>query len=250
MPVLDPETSPVLAPATAPKQPSVFEDFIDIFYAPRQVFARRKDGEFFLALVVVTLLTAAMGYLFYNLLEPAFSAMTDHAVAMAMKKNPQLKEEQMRAMRGFMEKSQAFGPIIGVPIAAIVGGLVLWVVAKFVDAKQTVGQAMTVSTYSMFPLLLSWIVMAVMALLVPADHVQGLQSYMLTPARFLNADTTNPGIIQGLMRIEPFTLWSAYITGVGVSETGRVSLAKGLTAAAILWVLATLLTAGPALLQG
>ena len=250
MAVLDPSTSPVLAPATAPKKPSVFEDFIDIFYAPRQVFARRRDGEFLTALVVLTILVALFGYLFYNLLQPAFSAMTDRAIETARQKNPAIREEQLRAMRGFMEKSQAFGPVIAVPLAALVGALGIWIVAKFFDARQTFGQALTVSTYSMFPVLLAWVAMAAMSFVVPAEQVQGLQSYMLSPARFLDADTTNQGVLTALMRIEPFTIWGAYITAVGISETGNVSLGKGLGAAAVVWVLGTLVQAGPAALQG
>ena len=250
MAVLDPSTSPVLAPATAPKKPSVFEDFVDIFYAPRQVFARRRDGEFVAALVVLTVLVALMGYLFYNLLEPAFSAMTDRAIETARQKNPQIREEQLQSMRGLMEKGQAFGPIIGVPIAAILGAVGIWIVAKFFDARQTFGQALTVSTYSMFPILLAWVAMAAMSLVVPAEQVQGLQSYMLSPARFLDAGATNPGVLAALMRIEPFTLWGAYITAVGISETGNVSLGEGLGAAAVVWLLGTLAQAGPAALQG
>ncbi|MFL5582262.1 MAG: YIP1 family protein [Gemmatimonadaceae bacterium] len=249
MAVLDPSTSPVLAPATAPKKPSVFEDFVDIFYAPRQVFARRRDGEFFAALVVLTCLVALLGYLFYSLLEPAFSVMTDRAVAAALKKNPTLREEQLRGMRGLMEKGQAFGPVIGVPIAALLGAVGIWVVAKFFDARQTMGQALTVSTYSMFPMLLAWITMAALSFVVPADQVQGLQSYMLSPARFLDANTANPGLLAALMRIEPFTLWGAYITAVGISETGKISLKQGIGAAAVVWLLGTLFSAGPALLQ-
>jgi hypothetical protein len=249
MSVLDPSTSPVLTPVTAPKKPSVFEDFVDIFYAPRQVFARRKDGEFFAALVAVTLLTAGLAFLFYNLLEPAFVAMTDRAIAQMVQKNPQMKPEQLAGMRGFMEKSQLFGGIVGVPIAAFLGGLGVWLVGKFFDAKQTFGQALTVSTYSLFPVVLSWIVMAAMSFMVSPDSVQGLQSYMLSPARFLDADATNPGLLIALMRIEPFTIWGAYITAVGISETGNVSLNKGLGAAAVLWLIGTLISAAPQAMQ-
>lgn len=38
----------------APRRVSIFEDFIDIFYAPSQVFARRINGNWFIPMVVVT----------------------------------------------------------------------------------------------------------------------------------------------------------------------------------------------------
>ena len=46
--------------ATPPKPAAWWEDFIDIFYAPSQVFARRANSGFFLPMVVVTLLVGVI----------------------------------------------------------------------------------------------------------------------------------------------------------------------------------------------
>lgn len=249
MAVLDPATSPLLDPVTAPPKPSVFEDFIDIFYAPRQVFARRRDGEFFLALVALVVVMGVFGALFYNLLAPGYDAMADMTIAQARAKDPRINDDAARAMRGFIEMTAKFGAVVFLPLAALLGALGIWIVGKFFDATHTFGQSLTVSTYSLFPLLIAAVVMAVMSFVVAPEGVQGLQSYMLSPARMLDAKTANPGLLAALMRIDPFQVWSAWITGVGISELGRVSLGKGLGAATVVWLIGTLLQAGPAAMR-
>src|SRR3954454_17138234 len=47
---------------SAPKTTSVWEDFIDIFYAPSQVFARRARSGFGVPMLVVTVLVCALGF--------------------------------------------------------------------------------------------------------------------------------------------------------------------------------------------
>jgi hypothetical protein len=47
-------------PAAAPPKASRWEDFIDIFYAPSSVYARRADSGLLLPIVVVTNLTGAL----------------------------------------------------------------------------------------------------------------------------------------------------------------------------------------------
>ena len=45
------------APAAAPRV-GIWEDFIDIFYAPSAVFSRRENGNVFIPLAVVTIAAA------------------------------------------------------------------------------------------------------------------------------------------------------------------------------------------------
>ena len=46
---------PSASPAASPASASVWEDFIDIFYAPSAVFARRSTSGFFIPMLVVTI---------------------------------------------------------------------------------------------------------------------------------------------------------------------------------------------------
>ena len=64
---------------------AIWEDFIDIFYAPSQVFARREHGNFWVPLIVVTLLAGVLFYLNSGLFRPMVDAEFDRAMATAMR---------------------------------------------------------------------------------------------------------------------------------------------------------------------
>src|SRR5688572_22813679 len=96
-------TSPSFDPApVAPAPPaSVWEDFIDIFYAPRQVFLRRIDGRFGLALLVNTVLIAVLYYMSSIVLASVFEAEMRRGMEAALRDNPQVTAEQMAGMQKF-----------------------------------------------------------------------------------------------------------------------------------------------------
>ena len=62
------------APVAVQPKASRWEDFIDIFYAPSSVFARRADAGFLLPMVVVTLLTGALFLMNSGTLSPMMDA--------------------------------------------------------------------------------------------------------------------------------------------------------------------------------
>ena len=85
------------APATAPPA-AIWEDFIDIFYAPSSVFRRRENGSFFVPLAVVTVLCAALFYLNSGVLQPVFDAEFDRGMATAMRQNPNIPPEAAKKL--------------------------------------------------------------------------------------------------------------------------------------------------------
>jgi hypothetical protein len=67
----------------AGRQPAVWEDFIDIFYAPSAVFARRTNGSFLVPMLVVTLFIGITFFLTAETLRPMFDAEFDRGMAAA-----------------------------------------------------------------------------------------------------------------------------------------------------------------------
>ena len=57
------------------RPPSVWEDLLEIFYAPRAVFERRRETPAFgLALIVFTVLVVGLSFAFRGAMEPVFDA--------------------------------------------------------------------------------------------------------------------------------------------------------------------------------
>src|SRR6186713_2722873 len=93
------DANSAVAPTMAPARAAVWEDFIDIFYAPSQVFARRVAGSVWVPLLVVTIALSVIIYAISGVLEPLMSAEFDRGMAAAMRTNQQLTPEMADQFR-------------------------------------------------------------------------------------------------------------------------------------------------------
>src|SRR6266550_4239673 len=93
-------TAAVMKPEVAPTA-AVWEDFVDIFYAPSYVFARRQNGNVWIPILVVTILMGTVYFMISGAMQPIFDAEFNRQAAAAMRKNPQLNAEAMERFRHF-----------------------------------------------------------------------------------------------------------------------------------------------------
>lgn len=234
----------------AERPPSVWEDLLEIFYAPTAVFQRRQETPAFgVALLVFVILIVVLSYAFQGLTEPVFDAEFKRGMAQAMKQNPQLTPEMAE---GFRQTSKKFVVVIVAAyglFAPLFLGLLLWVVGKLVESKAQLGQTMMVATYAMFPRVLEAVINAVQLLVLPEESITSRWSLTLGPGRFLNPDG-NLYLINILGRLDVFTLWITFIMGVGLSVMGKIPKTRAMIAAAIMWVVGALPAIWQAVRQG
>lgn len=226
----DATSTPTATPSSSPAAPraSFAEDFIDILYAPSQVFARRRDASPWPTILVVTGLVMVASYIFFTLLGPAFERDMLRAMADA-------PAEQRGAVMGFARWSTLFGAVVAVPVSVLVLGLVLWLVGKLFDADQPLRAAFLVVAFSWMPRVLESILTAVQAFVLDVNTLPSLAAASLSPARFVDT-VANPALAQVLSRLGPFVIWSYVIVAIGLKVTGRIGGAKAAIAAAIVWV--------------
>ncbi|HWA15989.1 MAG TPA: YIP1 family protein [Gemmatimonadales bacterium] len=227
------------APA-AVKQPSLWEDLLEIFYAPRAVFERRRETPAFgMALLVLVVLAVGLTLAFASITEPIFTAEFNRGMASAVKKNPQMTPEMIANARSV---SMKFTPAI-VAFFSVVGplliGLAAWLVGKIFESKAQLGQMMMVATYAMFPRLIEAILNAVQMLVLPEDGIKGRYSVSLGLGRFLDPDTQQL-LLSILGRVDVFTIWVTFIIAVGISVMGKIPMARAAIAAAVVWILGAL----------
>src|SRR5436190_23168243 len=103
-------------PTEAAKSATVWEDFIDIFYVPSQVFARRALSSPWLPMAVVTAAMAVLVYVNSGLLEPMMSAEFDRSIAATLRSNPSITPEAVANMRRMGLSIGQFGGIF-TPVA-------------------------------------------------------------------------------------------------------------------------------------
>ena len=224
-----------VAPAET-SQPSIWEDFIDIFYAPSAVFRRREHGSVFIPLLVVTFLTGAVFYLNSGALQPIFDAEFDRQMAAAMRDNPKITPEVVENLRGFASRIGQIGIFILLPIGILCVGVVTWLAGKLVDAKESLLTALVVSAYAFTPRALEAVIHGLQALFLDPTQFDGRFRITFGPGRFLDPDTVSPLLLAVVGRLDLFTLWITVLIAIGLSVTGRIPMRRAAIAAAIVWV--------------
>jgi len=227
--------------APAPAKPaSRWEDFIDIFYAPSSVYAHRAHSGFGIPMLVVTVLIGVLFIANSGVMQPIMDAEFSRSMALAMKKNPQITAEMMQKGRAISETFAKIGAFIFVPIAIFLTGLVLWVVGKFVDAKESLAAAIMVAAYAYVPRILENILNGVQGLLMDPASLDGRYRLSLGVGRFLDPNTASPMMLALLGRVDVFTIWVTVLLAIGLSVTGRIPRSKAALAAVIVWVIGAL----------
>jgi hypothetical protein len=241
------------AAATVPaKQASVWEDFVDIFYAPSSVFARRRDGRWGLAFVFYSIVGIILMVAARPMLQPMFDQQM-RLQAEAMRSNPDMSAEQRERMAetmgGMSDSPWLVVPLaLAFPLGVLIGGVVLWMVSKLFGSQQSLGQSMMVATYSNYPRLLVLLVtLAIFYALgtggVGDPYEQGISPAMLLP------EGSSIYMKALFSRLELGAIWVTVLMGIGTYTVGRVSKASAIGVAVVMWILATLAVMGSAVRQ-
>lgn len=227
------------APESVPPPPpaAAWEDYLDIFYAPKRVFARRINGKFLVPLLFLTALMVAFYFSNQSLLAPIADAEWDRQAAAMMKQNPNVTAEQMAKGRELTEKFGVVLVAFGVPIIICLIGVTLWLVGKLVESTQTLRSAFVVATFAYFPRIIEQIVSGVQGLLLDPTTFNSRYSVSLGLGRFFDPDTVSPVLLAIVGRLDVFTIWVTVLLGIGLMVTGTIPAARAAVAVAIVWVL-------------
>jgi hypothetical protein len=227
-----------------PGRAGLWEDFVDIFYAPSSVFARRSDGQFGLPLLFLVLAGTVLFFLTKNATQPIMDAEFTRQTAAAMRNNPNITAEQAASSRGFFEM---FAPIffaVGITLSILGTGFVLWLVGKLFDAKESVMAAIMIATYSEVPRLVQLLTNAAQGLVMSPEKLNSMNSVGFNLARFMDPDNTSQVLIALASRVDLFTIWVTVLLAIGIHVVGKIPKQQAAIAAAITWVVGAL----PALL--
>lgn len=234
----------------APPKAALWEDFVDIFYQPSDVFDRRRDGKFGYALLFLSVALGLLYLLFQNGLGPILDAELARSNAMMAASNPQVTAEQMATGQAMMEKFAAVGYVIGMPIAVVLMGIVLWLIAKLFDVKQSVSVAIMIVTYAQFPRLIDLCVSAVQGILMAPESITSRFSVSLGVARFLDVTTINPVLLAFVGSLDLITLWVTALIGIGLYVTAGIKKEQAAIAASLVWLAGLVPALFTALRQG
>jgi hypothetical protein len=222
------------------RQVPIWEDFLDIFYAPAAVFTRRRDGRFGLALLVLTLVFTFLTISSQSALAPIYEAEFNRSIAQALEANPEITAEQLGGMRSFGKIMAILGGVVFIPLTALLIGAIVRLIGALFDARLTFKLAIMIALYAQFPRLLQQILSVAQAFLLPAESLTSVHAIGFSPARLMDIEATSQATLTLLARFDLFTIWATVILASGLRVVGRVPGGRAYLAAGLVWVLVTL----------
>ena len=234
----------------APEKAGLWEDFVDIFYAPCSVFARRSEGKFGLPLLFLVLVGTVLFFLTKNATQPIFDAEFTRQTAAAMRKNPNMTAEQMSQSRGFFEMLSPLFFAVGITLSIFGTGFVLWLVGKLFDAKESAAAAIMIATYAEVPRLVQVLTNAAQALVMSPESLNSMNAVGFNLARFMDPDATAPALIAIASRVDLFTIWVTVLLAIGLHVVGKIPKQQAYIAAGITWLVGALPAVSGALRAG
>jgi hypothetical protein len=206
---------------------SRWEDYIDVFFSPFELFRRRANDR--VAPPLLTLL--GLGMLFYLALMPANRIVVRQSIP----------PEQQAQMSEGMLNIMAYVGVLTVPIMyavmVLIAASLLWVGARIADIRADFSRTMLIATYAAFVLLLSQVLASVIILVSGPDSFNMLRSMSFGPLRFLGGDDMNRTLAALLQRLDIFAIWQAAVWAIGLSVVYRVSMGRAAAIAGVVWLL-------------
>ena len=218
-------------------QPSFWEDLIDIFFAPVGVFQRWQNKSFWPPLLFVAISFGVITFATFNTLEPAFEAEIRRNMAQSGQRMP--AEALERAVRIGLTVSRYSISII-ILLSMFVVGLASWLVGKLFGSKQTVKVAMVVAAWAYMPRVLGAVLGGVQGLLLDPSKLTSPLAISIGPARFLDAETANPLLLQLLGRLDLMIVWETVLLAIGLYVTGKVSKSNAVLFGVLIWFVGSL----------
>lgn len=212
-----------------PEQASAsrWEDYIDVFFSPSELFRRRAHDR--VAPPLLALL--ALGVVFYLLMIPAYRIVVRGAIP----------PEQQAQMTEGMLRFATYAGVITVPVMyalmILAAAALLWLGGRIADMRTDFSRTMLIATYAAFVLLLSQILSSVLILVGGDASFDPIRSLSFGVLRFMGDADMNKSLAGVLGMFDIFKIWQAVLWAIGLSVIYKVSIGRAAVVAAIVWVL-------------
>lgn len=233
---------------TAPvKQGSVWEDILEVLWAPATVFERSRGRGPGMYLLILTIIAIVLVVATKGLLQPYVDANSEWQLIQQAKTSGQtMTPEQLGGARTVIGYTMLGGLALTPLFSGFFGAIFVWLAAKVLKAPLGFGAAVLVSSLASVPRLISIIATAVQGAALDTSGVRSLFDASLGPARFVDPNAINPAVMAMLGSFDLFSIWVLAITAIGISVVARVSRSTGWVTAIVSFGMGLALTLIPA----
>lgn len=235
--------------ATATSKGGLFEDLVEVLWAPAAVFERSRNRSAWGYIGVLTLVLVVLLVATRSLLQPYFDANYDLQIIKAAEQGQTVPAEAVAAGRTVAGYILLFTFALTAIGSGLLGGFVNWATAKMFGAGLSFGGAMLVAALACVPRVLSLVSMAVQGAVLDTSNLRSMFDASLGVARFLDPTTASPVVLTLAASVDLFAIWNLFITAVGVSVIARQSRGTGWLVAIVGLALTLLFSIVPAALS-
>ncbi len=227
---------------------SVFEDVLEVLWAPAKVFDRSRAKGVGMYILVLTAITLVIVLATKGLIQPYVDANFDVQMQQMAARGKPMPPEAVAAAQKFAGYGFIATGVLLIPLGAVLTGLLVWIGGKIASAKFSYGQAMLIATLASVPRVLSFIATAVQGALSDPQSIRSFSDAALGAARFVDPVSTSPALMALLANVDVFNIWQLFIIAIGISVVGRVERSAGFVGALVAWGLGVAMSVVPALL--
>jgi hypothetical protein len=231
--------------STAPAQSSAnsasfWEDLIDIFYQPSDVYRRRANASTWPPFLFVVIVMAVITIATFPSIQPAFDGDYARNMPRIMAQNPKMTQEM--ADKGLQFQGIIIRYFSGAVIALsiVIVGFFTWVLGKLFGAVEGFGTAMLIASYAFMPRLLGGVLSGLQGLLMDPTKLTSLSQLTLSPARFLDPATASPFVMALLSRLDLTIIWETVLLAIGLAVLGRISRGKAAMFGLLIWIVGSI----------
>lgn len=218
----------------AQKAGGLFENLIEVLFAPAKVFDRTRASTAGKYVMVTAVLAVVVVFATKNLLQPWFDAQADLTMAQAAAKGTPMPEGAASATRAFLGWVFLGTAALATLIGPYLNALFLRFGAKIGGASLSFAQAAMIAVLAGVPRLLNYLAMPAQTLVLDPQSARGISDLSLGAARFVDPSTTSTAMIALLSIADITRVWQLLLAAIGVSVVARVSMSAGLVAGGIM----------------
>lgn len=225
----------------APEKASRWEDLVDVYFAPGDLFARRADESWVAPVIMLSVISILLYYIFL----PINAVMWE--VAMTENAAPGMDAEKIRQGAAMMKYIGGLFLPVGYLIVMLFTAIGLKLVSSLMEPAAEWRQAFLIAAFSMFVTIPQQIVGALLIFLKSGSGTPHMSDVSFGALRFM--EKPDPVVRALLGRVDLFAIWAAVLCAVGLVVVVKMPRGKAIATAAITWLFLALPGLVGALLQ-
>jgi len=216
-----------LAMEATPKT-SRWEDLVDVFFAPADLFKRRAADSWFKPFLMLCVISIVLYYAFLPINTLVMEA------AMALNAPPNADPEQIRRGAAFMKYLGGIFLPFGLLITIVITAVGVKLTSAVLEPAAKWGEAFLIATFAMFVAIPQQILGALLVFMKSRSGPISMNDVSFGVLRFIEKPDAVLRAVLG--RADLFAIWAAVLVGVGLVVVVRMSRGKAVAAALMTWI--------------